>query len=467
MKKLFTILFFVAALNAGAQNYWRAPSVFEQWVAMHSTLSLNSSTDTLYFRFSSTRWVANYSTQFISFGTRQTNIGSFSTNGYTVGAGIDNIDLHQADKDTILITFSGDTAHINGQHNIIAWDFQPPLLGGGTGYWTKTGNAIYPTTIGDSVGIGTSSPIGKLNVSFDPTLERVVFGSPFTGKYFIYGDIRDFGSTSFFGVAGVDKADITDTSAFTVKSLNGSVGMDAYKIGESVFAGFYAYSDGGNAKSNIYTQNVYSDGSIGNDRNRIQCDSSGISVIQFSNNNDTIGNYRSGFFADTIHSEMFVERYAGERTTRDGKGILVDSANFEYFVNGSTKFSVDTTGSVSIIDGTQGAGKVLTSDSQGLASWVTPEYRNIIYDSLTALIGETVSLANNTTTIIASSGTVTSVTWSFPTGSTGDVLDVENMLTITTLNITGTGTGTITAAKITNTKTAGLKTFHNYGGNWY
>ncbi len=115
------------------------------------------------------------------------------------------------------------------------------------------------------------------------------------------------------------------------------------------------------------------------------------------------------------------------------------------------------------IDSTEGAGKVLTSDVDGNASW----QGGIVYDSLTSLTGETVTLTNNSTTIIASNGTITDVTWSFPTGSTGDVLDIENMQTITTLTIAGTGTGTITAAKITNTKTAGLKTFHNYGGNWY
>jgi surface antigen len=120
-------------------------------------------------------------------------------------------------------------------------------------------------------------------------------------------------------------------------------------------------------------------------------------------------------------------------------------------------------GHIKIVDGTQGAGKVLTSDANGLASW----QGGIIYDSLTSLTGETVTLTNNSTYIIAASGTITDVTWSFPTGNTGDVLDIENMNVIVTLNITGVGTGTITAAKITNSKTAGLKTFHNYGGNWY
>lgn len=125
--------------------------------------------------------------------------------------------------------------------------------------------------------------------------------------------------------------------------------------------------------------------------------------------------------------------------------------------------TITVNGNLKINNGTQGAGKVLTSDSNGLASW----QGGIIYDSLTSLTGDTITLTNNSTYIIAASGTITDVTWSFPTGNTGDVLDIENMNVIVTLNITGVGTGTITAAKITNTKTAGLKTFHNYGGNWY
>jgi hypothetical protein len=147
-----------------------------------------------------------------------------------------------------------------------------------------------------------------------------------------------------------------------------------------------------------------------------------------------------------------------------------ESFNVADSANDVDKFIVDVLNnqsefktSLRIKDGTEGAGKVFTSDSAGYGSW----QGGIIYDSLSALTGETVTLTNNSTHILAASSTIVSVTWSFPTGSTGDVLDVENMQIITTLNITGTGTGTITAAKITNTKTAGLKTFHNYEGNWY
>jgi hypothetical protein len=153
-------------------------------------------------------------------------------------------------------------------------------------------------------------------------------------------------------------------------------------------------------------------------------------------------------FSQTIYNPAQIGQTGRNQCTSRGFWVKSDTALFTslfWIPNGS------------------GAGLVLTSDANGFATW----QGGIIYDSLTSLTGETVTLTNNSTYIIAASGTITDVTWSFPTGNTGDVLDIENMNVIVTLNITGVGTGTITAAKITNTKTAGLKTFHNYGGNWY
>ena len=205
-------------------------------------------------------------------------------------------------------------------------------------------------------------------------------------------------------------------------------------------------------------------------------DSSGFARWQFVAN-DTMTEWGLSGNAGTNPATNFIG-------TTDTQALVLKANNGGYpvavFTNSSfsvadstndvDKFLVDVENSQSefktslrIVDGTEGAGKVFTSDSAGYGSW----QGGIIYDSLTALTGQTITLTNNSTYIIAASGTIVSVTWSFPAGVTGDVLDIENMQVITTLNITGTGTGTITAAKITNTKSAGLKTFHNYGGNWY
>ena len=161
---------------------------------------------------------------------------------------------------------------------------------------------------------------------------------------------------------------------------------------------------------------------------------------------------------DTADSYVFL---LGDLTPLGGapSGMYMSLSKASFDVD---TFKIDGS-ALQIINGTPANGYVLTSDESGFASW----QGGIIYDSLTALTGQTITLTNNSTLIIAASGTIVSVTWSFPAGVTGDVLDIENMQVITTLNITGTGTGTITAAKITNTKSAGLKTFHNSGGNWY
>jgi hypothetical protein len=221
-------------------------------------------------------------------------------------------------------------------------------------------------------------------------------------------------------------------------------------------------------------------------------DSSGFARWQFVAN-DTMTEWGLSGNAGTNHSNNFIGTTDGEpfRIISDSTIqisaetlVLNDTAGYYAFLLGDltpfggapsgmymslskASFDVDTFkidgSALQIINGTPANGYVLTSDENGFASWEG----GITYDSLAALTGETVTLTNNSTNIIAASGTIVSVTWSFPAGVTGDVLDVENMQVITTLNITGTGTGTITAAKITNTKSAGLKTFHNYGGNWY
>jgi hypothetical protein len=47
MKKLLTILLLTAAFTSGAQNIWRAPSVFEQPVNFKAAISQTSGTDSL------------------------------------------------------------------------------------------------------------------------------------------------------------------------------------------------------------------------------------------------------------------------------------------------------------------------------------------------------------------------------------------------------------------------------------
>ena len=372
---------------------------------------------------------------------------------------------------------------------------------------------IYPFQVGSYVGVnGSELRIGDLsgNTNFiagddGGAYLRLATGQEGIGKVWT-SDANGYGSwqtssSSGWGLngnAGTDPSTnfigTTDTQALVLKANNGGYTVavftnSSFNVADSANDVDKFIVDVENNQSEFKTSLRIKDGTEGTGK-VFTSDSAGYGSWQY----DTVG---SGLYlplaGGTMDSGSHIYFGTGgqnisqgtfDNSTGGNKGISLNCAvGYELnwqgghlsssYNNGTTFYPVivDTAllinGTVKIIDGTQGAGKVLTSDSQGLASWVTPEYRNIIYDSLTALIGETVSLANNTTTIIASSGTVTSVTWSFPTGSTGDVLDVENMQTITTLNITGTGTGTITASKITNTKTAGLKTFHNYGGNWY
>jgi hypothetical protein len=132
-----------------------------------------------------------------------------------------------------------------------------------------------------------------------------------------------------------------------------------------------------------------------------------------------------------------------------------DSAGFEVF-------NVNCNGSIKIVDGTQGAGKVLTSDAFGNSSWQsligTP-----IKDSIAAT-GATISPAKNTAHVITSAGAITSATISFPSGTTGDwILFVFNKAIATVTN-SGTGSGTVgLVAPLLGTS----KTYVNINGSWY
>lgn len=119
-------------------------------------------------------------------------------------------------------------------------------------------------------------------------------------------------------------------------------------------------------------------------------------------------------------------------------------------------------GHFALKDGTQGASKILTSDANGLASW-QKLFGNPTKDSI-ATSGDTITFAINSSYVVTSSGTVTSVTASFPSGNTGDwILVVYNVAVNTQTNI-GTGSGT---ADLSNPRIGQSKIYINIGGNWY
>lgn len=133
--------------------------------------------------------------------------------------------------------------------------------------------------------------------------------------------------------------------------------------------------------------------------------------------------------------------------------MAIDSAADQFIFNG---------GSVKIVDGTEGDGKVLTSDATGLASWRT-FIGTPIKDSIAAT-GATISPAINTTHVITSVGAITSAILDFPSGNTGDWIFVIFNKAVVTLTNSGTGS---TLVSLVSPLLGTSKLYVNIGGNWY
>ena len=165
-----------------------------------------------------------------------------------------------------------------------------------------------------------------------------------------------------------------------------------------------------------------------------------------------------------------VNIYSGDLTTNSIQEILVNPANGAWqisssdyaganqtFLSGTNNtllvafqqpaglFEVD--GQSKFDDGTQGNGKVLTSDASGNASW---QYTGggAEIDSNTT-VGRTVQLSvTDSTFIIKGSGTLTTDTLHFPTGNNDQTIDVIFHNAVTTIVYTGTGTTGLTPVTV-------------------
>lgn len=126
---------------------------------------------------------------------------------------------------------------------------------------------------------------------------------------------------------------------------------------------------------------------------------------------------------------------------------------------------LDVRGTIRIVDGTQGLGKVLTSDADGLASWQS-KYGTPTKDSISAT-GGNISLSLYSTHVIICTSTVTAVTLNFPSGNTGDWLLVLFNASFGSASITNTGTGSGTITTTQPSARCISKTYINIGGNWY
>ena len=126
-------------------------------------------------------------------------------------------------------------------------------------------------------------------------------------------------------------------------------------------------------------------------------------------------------------------------------------------------FTID--GPLLLFDQTQGAGKVLTSDANGLSSWQAPKGLPAKADTIINLHTGTVYLSNDTVNIITASGSITSTTLNFPTGVQNDEIQVKFTQPVSTIIATGKGSATVTFP--TPILAGATLIFKNLSGRWY
>lgn len=132
-------------------------------------------------------------------------------------------------------------------------------------------------------------------------------------------------------------------------------------------------------------------------------------------------------------------------TVTGGKSELLGSDNI-IVVSGKENITADSLnlyGKIRIKDGTQGNGKVLTSNSDGLASWASEG--QLLHTISTPTTAATVTLINNYINIINPSGTIAALTINFPNSpSNNDFIEVTFDQIVTSVTyVAGTGGATI------------------------
>lgn len=242
----------------------------------------------------------------------------------------------------------------------------------GTGLWTKSGSNTNLFNTTDLVGIGTAAPVSKLHVS-DPTSKVTIEST--TASALSSLDFKTNGG----GIASINKYGssgrlaIVSGGAYNMQFLN-SIG------------GSFQFDEGVNTRMMIATG-----GSVGigtgttppNGKLEIADGSmNGSSLLVTSNNGSAIDAGAAIFNSTGLRSinnsaviiNNLVTKSGGSGSTKIG--LEVNSTGSWAPTTGQPNVGIKVTASgadnnyaLQLIDGSQGAGKVLTSDATGGASW--------------------------------------------------------------------------------------------------
>lgn len=267
-----------------------------------------------------------------------------------------------------------------------------------SGPWTQTGGTVALATSTANVGIGNSTPVARLDVTGSPTFVFPVLKVTNTNSASSSGalDITSNGNAaaSIFNSSSTGIGLVVNTTgpALSISNSGASHAIFASNTSTSALNTTAGFFDGGiwlRGKTNtgsafaLFAQDVNSntlftvrnDGNIG---------------VKTSN---PIGDFHVNSLGSSALSRLTsTAATTGLVTYIDGSSAaLLNYQNTPlYFgTNGANRMVISATGNIGIgtsaptatlhvngttrlVDGTQGAGKVLTSDASGNASWVAP-----------------------------------------------------------------------------------------------
>lgn len=165
-----------------------------------------------------------------------------------------------------------------------------------------------------------------------------------------------------------------------------------------------------------------------------------VGDISFNNNISGYANsVLGGFAANNVTTDSFrlyIQAFS-EYIKKNGAGFIDSTSHLIYGNSDSLHRHIQFNAPVTINDGTQGAGKVLTSDANGLGSWQTPS--GISFSDTTTTIATTTALVDSINSLGSYYGNISGVfADTIKNISTDGKFDpFKNTVSITTINNNG------------------------------
>ena len=228
---------------------------------------------------------------------------------------------------------------------------------GNTPYWDGTTWVTSSSNIfnnGGNVGIGTSTPSSVLEVNGDAKINGIDVGR---------GSGPSLSLSTRLGTAAlVSNTNGSKNTALGNSTLySNTTGSQSTAIGTSAL---YANTTGwGNVATGF--------DALRNNTTGQHNSATGDAALK--NNITGSSNTALGANADVASGNLSNATAIGANAIVSSSNSLVLGSNANVGIGTSSPAAkLDVNGAVKITDGTQGAGKVLTSDSNGVASWITP-----------------------------------------------------------------------------------------------